>query len=130
MSRGVPVPKGAAEKLSRHQRKLFQLSIRRIAMSKAQKGNKENKKPKADKTQTKANVGMFCRMKRPKPSREAVCRCSGPRFPSETRPSPRNRRGDSINQPRELCVRLRRDWKPRMSSVSSKAALDITGCMK
>jgi hypothetical protein len=29
------------------------------------------------------NTGMFCRMKRPKPSREAVCRCSGPRFRSE-----------------------------------------------
>ena len=29
------------------------------------------------------NTGMFCRMKRPKPNREAVCRCSGPRFPSE-----------------------------------------------
>src|SRR5229473_8531878 len=29
------------------------------------------------------NTGMFCRMKRSKPSREAVCRCSGPRFPSE-----------------------------------------------
>src|SRR3981189_1998973 len=28
------------------------------------------------------NTGTFCRMKRPKPSREAVCRCSGPRFPS------------------------------------------------
>ena len=26
---------------------------------------------------------MFCRMKRPRPGREAVCRCSGPRFPSE-----------------------------------------------
>ena len=29
------------------------------------------------------NTGMFCRMKRPKRSREAVCRCSGPRSPSE-----------------------------------------------
>ena len=29
------------------------------------------------------NTGMFCRMKRPRPGREAVCRCSGPRFPSE-----------------------------------------------
>jgi hypothetical protein len=29
------------------------------------------------------NTGMFCRMRRPKRSREAVCRCSGPRFPSE-----------------------------------------------
>src|SRR5690349_261248 len=29
------------------------------------------------------NTGMSCRMKRPKGSREAVCRCSGPRFPSE-----------------------------------------------
>jgi hypothetical protein len=28
-------------------------------MSKAQKGNKENKKPKADKTQTKANVSAY-----------------------------------------------------------------------
>src|SRR5947209_11609561 len=28
------------------------------------------------------NTGMFCRMKGPKPSRVAVCRCSGPRFPS------------------------------------------------
>src|SRR6266478_4217855 len=29
------------------------------------------------------NTGMFWRMKRPKRNREAVCRCSGPRFPSE-----------------------------------------------
>src|SRR5580704_7755482 len=29
------------------------------------------------------NTGMFCRMKRPKPSLEAVCQCSGPRFPTE-----------------------------------------------
>src|SRR5256886_15647611 len=29
------------------------------------------------------NTGMFCRMKRPKGNREAVCRCLGPRFPSE-----------------------------------------------
>ena len=28
-------------------------------MSKAQKGNKENKKPKADKTQSKANVSAY-----------------------------------------------------------------------
>ena len=34
-------------------------SIRRIAMSKAQKGNKENKKPKADKNQSKANVSAY-----------------------------------------------------------------------
>jgi SnoaL-like domain len=27
------------------------------------------------------STGMFCRMKRPKRRREAVCRCSGPRFP-------------------------------------------------
>jgi hypothetical protein len=44
---------------SRHQRKAFGLSIRRIAMSKAQKGNKENKKPKADKNQHKANVSAY-----------------------------------------------------------------------
>jgi len=35
------------------------------------------------------NTGMFCRMRRPKRSREAVCRCSGRRFPSE--------RGQSLN---------------------------------
>jgi hypothetical protein len=35
------------------------LSIRRIAMSKAQRGNKENKKPKADKNQSKANVSAY-----------------------------------------------------------------------
>src|ERR1700720_608193 len=29
------------------------------------------------------NTGMFYRMKRRKPSREAACRCSGPRFPSD-----------------------------------------------
>jgi hypothetical protein len=34
------------------------LSIGRIAMSKAQKGNKENKKPKADKNQAK-NVSAY-----------------------------------------------------------------------
>jgi hypothetical protein len=34
------------------------LSIGRIAMSKAQKSNKENKKPKADKNQTK-NVSAY-----------------------------------------------------------------------
>ena len=39
--------------------KAFGLSIRRIAMSKAQKGNKENKKPKADKNQSKANVSAY-----------------------------------------------------------------------
>jgi hypothetical protein len=37
----------------------FSLSIRRIAMSKAQKGNKESKKPKADKNQSKANVSAY-----------------------------------------------------------------------
>ena len=30
-----------------------------VAMSKAQKGNKENKKPKADKNQSKANVSAY-----------------------------------------------------------------------
>jgi len=35
------------------------LSIRRIAMSKAQKGNKENRKPKANKNQSKANVSAY-----------------------------------------------------------------------
>jgi hypothetical protein len=35
------------------------LSIGRIAMSKAQKSNKENKKPKADKNQPKANVSAY-----------------------------------------------------------------------
>jgi hypothetical protein len=39
--------------------KAFGLLIRRIAMSKAQKGNKENKKPKADKNQSKANVSAY-----------------------------------------------------------------------
>jgi hypothetical protein len=34
------------------------LSIVRIAMSKTQKGNKENRKPKADKNQTK-NVSAY-----------------------------------------------------------------------
>src|SRR3954453_1641272 len=34
------------------------------------------------------NTGMFCRMKRPKRSRKAVCRCLGPRFPSEESQSP------------------------------------------
>ena len=38
---------------------MFGLSIRRIGMSKAQNGNKENKKPKADKTQSKANVSAY-----------------------------------------------------------------------
>jgi hypothetical protein len=37
----------------------FGLPIRRIAMSKAQKGNKESKKPKADKIQSKANVSAY-----------------------------------------------------------------------
>jgi hypothetical protein len=32
---------------------------RRIAMSKAQKGNKESKKPKADKNQPKGNVSAY-----------------------------------------------------------------------
>jgi hypothetical protein len=42
------------------ERKAFRLSIRRIAMSKAQKGNKESKKPKADKNQPKAaNVSAY-----------------------------------------------------------------------
>ena len=45
--------------IQRDQRKAFGLSIRRIAMSKAQKGNKENKKPKADKNQHKANVSAY-----------------------------------------------------------------------
>jgi hypothetical protein len=31
----------------------------RIAMSKAQNGNKENKKPKADKNQAKTNVSAY-----------------------------------------------------------------------
>jgi hypothetical protein len=44
---------------SRHQRKALGLSVRRIAMSKAQKGNKENKKPKVDKSQSKANVSAY-----------------------------------------------------------------------
>ena len=39
--------------------KRFGLSIRRIAMSKAQKGNKENKKPKADKSQANTNVSAY-----------------------------------------------------------------------
>jgi hypothetical protein len=39
--------------------KRFGLSIRRIAMSKAQKGNKENKKPKADKNQSEPNVSAY-----------------------------------------------------------------------
>jgi hypothetical protein len=39
--------------------KEFSLSIRRNAMSKAQKGNKESKKPKADKNQSKANVSAY-----------------------------------------------------------------------
>ena len=39
--------------------KRFGLSIRRISMSKAQKGNKKNKKPKADKNQSKANVSAY-----------------------------------------------------------------------
>jgi hypothetical protein len=39
--------------------KRFGLSIGRIAMSKAQKGNKENKKPKADKNQAKTNVSAY-----------------------------------------------------------------------
>src|SRR4030088_667932 len=30
------------------------------------------------------NTGTFCRMKRTKPCREAVGRCTGPRFPSRT----------------------------------------------
>jgi hypothetical protein len=51
--------KAQPKKQSRHQRKAFGLSIRRIDMSKAQKGNKENKKPKADKTQSKANVSAY-----------------------------------------------------------------------
>ena len=38
---------------------------------------------KALPTACSRNTGMFCRMKRPKRSREVVCRCSGPRFPSE-----------------------------------------------
>ena len=44
-------------------KKAFGLSIGRIAMSKAQKGNKENKKPKADKSQSKANVSATGRRK-------------------------------------------------------------------
>ena len=39
--------------------KRFGLSIRRISMSKAQKGNKENKKPKADKNQSEVNVSAY-----------------------------------------------------------------------
>ena len=39
--------------------KAFGLSIRRIAMSKTQKSNKENRKPKADKNQSKASVSAY-----------------------------------------------------------------------
>jgi hypothetical protein len=35
------------------------VQIRSIAMSKAQKGNKESKKPKADKSQSSANVSAY-----------------------------------------------------------------------
>ena len=49
----------AQPKKMRYQRNAFGLSIGRIAMSKAQKGNKENKKPKADKSQSKANVSAY-----------------------------------------------------------------------
>ena len=38
---------------------VFGLSIRRITMSKAQKGNKENRKPKADKDPSKTNVSAY-----------------------------------------------------------------------
>jgi hypothetical protein len=52
----------------RHQRNKTQLlagrarmasQVRRIAMSKAQKGNKEKKKPKADKNQPKTHVSAY-----------------------------------------------------------------------
>jgi hypothetical protein len=36
-----------------------QVNIRRIAMSKARKGNKEKKKPKADKNQAKTHVSAY-----------------------------------------------------------------------
>jgi hypothetical protein len=36
-----------------------QVNNRRIAMSKAQKGNKEKKKPKADKNQSKTHVSAY-----------------------------------------------------------------------
>jgi hypothetical protein len=39
--------------------RIFWLSIRRIAMSKAQNGNKESKKPKADKTQSTNHVSAY-----------------------------------------------------------------------
>ena len=48
-------------------------------MSKAQKGNKENKKPKADKTQTKANVSAY----------KAAQRASRPAARSRKRPDAR-----------------------------------------
>src|SRR5450759_167677 len=47
-----PATPRAAYRQSRHQYKAFGLSIRRTAMSTAQKSNKENKKPKADKNQS------------------------------------------------------------------------------
>jgi hypothetical protein len=37
----------------------FRLSIRSPAMSKAQKGNKESKKPKADKNQPRATISAY-----------------------------------------------------------------------
>jgi hypothetical protein len=51
--------KAQPKKQSGQQCKAVGLSIRRIAMSKAQKGNKESKKPKADKNQSKANVSSY-----------------------------------------------------------------------
>jgi hypothetical protein len=59
MRRGVPAPKGAAKKNRDTNAKRSGFQSRRIAMSKAQKGNKENKKPKADKSQSKANVSAY-----------------------------------------------------------------------
>jgi hypothetical protein len=60
---------------------------------------------------------MFCRMRRPKRRREAVCRCSGPCFPSE--------RGQSLsnwfsplnpkNQPKP------NSWQGGMSAVGHLA---------
>jgi hypothetical protein len=41
------------------QRKAFGLSARRRSMSKAQKGNKESKKPKADKSHPKSTVSAY-----------------------------------------------------------------------
>lgn len=48
------VPVKAQPKNKETPRQVFALSTKRIAMSKAQKGNKENKKPKADKNRVKS----------------------------------------------------------------------------